>query len=190
MTKLPKHYSWLAKEPGPNMLMQAIALYGIVEFAGVKDNPIIMAWAAETGYEKVYKHDAIPWCGLGMAVCAKRAGWPYHPKGNALYALNWASWEGEVQDKTRAMLGDVGVWIRRDSKGNLIGGHVGQIIAYDDEGFYHVLGANQSDAFNIVRKPINGIHGVRRPLWRIAQPPNIRRIKVAAGGAPISVKEH
>lgn len=182
MKKLPKQYGWLAKEQGPNMLMQALALYGTVEFAGKKDNPIIMSWAVETGYEKVYTHDSIAWCGLGMAICAKRAGWDYHPNGNALWALNWAEW-GNAVPKNLAMLGDVGVWKRQK------GGHVGQIIGYSDDGYYHVLGFNQSDECSIVRKPIADIVAVRRAPWRVAQPPNIRRVKLASGGAPISVKE-
>lgn len=184
---IPKQYGWLANEPGPNMLMQAVALYGTVEFAGSKDNPIILAWAAETGYEKAYRHDSQAWCGLGMAVCAKRAGWNPHPLGNALWALNWASWGTDVEDDL-AMLGDVGVWKRTDAKGRIVGGHVGQIVAYDDQGFYHVLGFNQDDTVCIKRKPIKGIVAVRRAPWRMAQPPNVRRIKVAATGA-VSVKE-
>lgn len=188
MTQLPAAYTWLYAEPGPNMLMQAIALHGTMEVPGKGDNPVIMAWATEVGYEKTYKHDSIPWCGLGMAICAKRASWPFHPGNNALYALNWAKWGTEV-DKDRAMLGDVGVWARRDKKGKLIGGHVGIIVAYDDKGFYHVLGFNQGDRCSIVRKPIKGIVAVRRAPWRSAQPPNVRRIKVKAAGAPISTKE-
>lgn len=187
MAKLPKQYEWLAKEPGPNMLMQAIALYGTVEFAGRANNPIIMSWAQETGYEKVYTHDAIAWCGLGQAVVAKRSGWDFHPGGNALWALNWAKWGTRVPEDL-ACLGDVGVWPRY-SKGKLIGGHVGQIIAYDSAGFYHVLGFNQSDTCNIARKPIAGITAVRRAPWKFAQPPNVRRIKVAPTGI-VSVKEH
>lgn len=179
--KLPAAYSWLEDEPGPNMLMQAVALYGTVEFAGNKDNPIIMAWAAETGYEKVYRHDSIAWCGLGMAVCAKRASWDFHPGGNALSALNWALWGNPVKS-TEAMLGDVGVWKRKG------GGHVGIIIGYDAAGMYHVLGFNQGDAVSIKRKPIAGIVAVRRAPWRSAQPPNVRRVKLAAAGA-ISTKE-
>lgn len=181
MKPLPKQYAWLAKEPGPNMLMQALSLYGTVEFAGKTDNPIIMAWAAETGYEKIYVHDSVAWCGLGMAICAKRSGWDYHPNTNALWALNWAKWGTEVQ-KDRGMLGDVGVWKRTG------GGHVGIIIGYDEEEHYHVLGFNQSDQCSIVRKPIGGIVAVRRAPWRLAQPPNVRRIKLAASGV-VSTKE-
>lgn len=163
------------------MLMQAIALYGTVEFAGAKDNPIIMSWAAEIGYEKVYVHDSIPWCGLGMAICAKRAGWDYSPNGNALYALNWAKWGNRIEER-QGMLGDVGVWKRKG------GGHVAQIVAYDDEGFYHIIGFNQSDQCSIVRKSMADIVAVRRAPWRLAQPPNVRRIRVEASGT-ISTKE-
>lgn len=187
MTKaLPKQYAWLGKEPGPNMLMHALALYGTVEFAGRANNPIIMAWAVETGYEKVYTHDAIAWCGLGQSVVAKRAGWEHSPGGNALWALNWALWGTRI-DPALAMLGDVGVW-KRYSKGKVIGGHVGQIIGYDDAGFYHVLGFNQTDQVNIARKRISETFAVRRAPWRFAQPPNVRRVKVAASGA-VSKKE-
>lgn len=182
MSGIPKAYAWLGREPGPNMLMHGISLLGTVEFAGTKDNPLIMAWAAEVGYDKVYTHDAIPWCGLIMAVCAKRAGWDYHPNNNALYALNWAQW-GTPVSVDQAALGDVGVWKRKG------GGHVGQIIAYDSQGFYHVLGGNQSDQCSIVRKPMSGVVAVRRAPWRLAQPANIRRIKIAAGGTPVSTNE-
>lgn len=187
MKPLPKQYAWLADEKGPRMLMQAVALYGTIEFAGKKDNPIIIAWAEETGYEKIYTHDSIAWCGLGMAVCAKRSGWDYHPGGNALWALNWAKW-GTSVEKDRACLGDVGVWKRTDSKGKLVGGHVGQIIGHDKEGYVHVLGFNQSDQCNIVRKPVSSLVAVRRAPWRLAQPPNVRRVLLSATGI-ISTKE-
>jgi uncharacterized protein (TIGR02594 family) len=164
------------------MLMQAVALYGTVEFAGKANNPIILGWAAEIGYEKVYKHDSIPWCGLGMAICAKRAGWDYNPGGNALGALNWAKW-GNAVPNDKAMLGDLGVWRRKG------GGHVGIIIGYDVTGCYHVLGFNQLDSCSIVRKPIKGIVAVRRAPWRQAQPPNVRRILLSPGGAAVSTKE-
>lgn len=164
------------------MLMQAVALYGTVETPGSGDNPIILAWAAEIGYEKIYRHDSIAWCGLGMAICAKRAGWDYNPGGNALGALNWAKWGNPVRSD-QAMLGDVGVWKRKG------GGHVGIIIGYDTTGSYHVLGFNQDDQVNIKRKPIKGIVAVRRAPWKMAQPPNVRRILLAPGGVAVSTKE-
>ncbi len=86
MTDLPAKYAWLAKEPGPRMLLEAIALYGTVEVPGTKSNPIITGWAKECGIG-AYSTDSIPWCGLFMAVVAKRAGKSF-PSGQ-LWALNW-----------------------------------------------------------------------------------------------------
>lgn len=188
---LPKAYSWLAKETGPRMLMQAIALYGTVEFAGSASNPVIMSWAEECGLEKIYTNDAIAWCGLGMAVCAKRAGWDYLPGNNPLWAQNWLLWGTDAAKATMSpgpSIGDIGIWRRKG------GGHVGQILC-EDERYYHVLGFNQSDQVNIARKPKSKADpstpflGARRAPWRLAQPYNVRRIIVADNGTPVSVKE-
>src|SRR5690349_6102284 len=85
---LPARYGWLAREPGPKMLIEALKLYGTLESPGSKNNPTIIAWAKEVGGEvaDVYAADSIPWCGLFMAVIAKRAGkdLPVHP----LWALS------------------------------------------------------------------------------------------------------
>lgn len=191
MSNIPEAYSWLNEEKGPRMLMQAIGLLGVVEFAGTKDNPVIMAWAEEVGLERIYTHDAISWCGLGMAVCAKRAGWQYNPNGNGLWALNWLEWGHDAYHEPISpgpSLGDVGVWKRQG------GGHVAQILC-EDATHYHVLGFNQSDAVNIMRKPksrtdkTTPFQGARRAPWKLAQPYNVRRIIVKDNGTPISTDE-
>ncbi|HXF88153.1 MAG TPA: TIGR02594 family protein, partial [Xanthobacteraceae bacterium] len=73
---LPSRYAWLARESGPKMLVEALKLYGTMETPGSANNPTIVAWAWEVGGEvaDVFKADGIPWCGLFMAVVAKRAG--------------------------------------------------------------------------------------------------------------------
>lgn len=191
MSNIPKAYAWLADEPGPRMLIQAIALLGTVEFAGTADNPIIMTWAEEVGLEKVYKHDSIAWCGLGQSLVAKRAGWDYNPLGNALWALNWLSWGNDAYKcpiSPGPSLGDVGVWKR------VGGNHVAQIIC-EDATHYHVIGFNQSDTVSIARKPKSKrdprtpFLGARRAPWRLAQPFNVRRIIVKDNGTPISSDE-
>jgi len=191
MSNIPKEYAWLANETGPRMLMQAIGMLGTVEFAGSKDNPVILAWAEEVGLEKIYKHDSVPWCGLGMAICAKRAGWQYNPGGNALWALNWLQWGHDAYHEPinpGPCLGDVGCW-KRDA-----GGHTGIIIA-EDSVCFHVLGFNQTDQVNILRKPKSRTDkktpfmGARRAPWKLAQPYNVRRIIVTDHGTPISDDE-
>lgn len=188
-TKLPKGYEWLYDEPGPNMLRKAIELYGTVEYAK-GSNPVITGWAEEVGINtaknRPYSDDDIPWCGLFMAVCAKRAGWNAAPGGNALWARNWASWENPAPGAI-PMLGDVLVF----SRGS--GGHVAQYVGEDAQ-YWHILGGNQSNAVTIMRKPKRksgdgALIAVRRPKWKIAQPPNVRRAVLTTSGAPIGGSE-
>lgn len=174
---MQKGYEWLWDEPGPKMLTEALKLYGTHEVQGPKNNPAIMGWAKEV--KTTYPGDATAWCGLYVAIAAHRAGWDDSPNGNALWARNWASW-GTPQKV--AMLGDVLVFPRGQ------GGHVALYVGEDDT-HYHILGGNQSDQVNIVRKAKTPILAIRRAPWKISQPENVRRIFLKAGGAPASASE-
>jgi uncharacterized protein (TIGR02594 family) len=167
---LPEKYKWLADEPGPRMLIEALKLYGKKEQPGTGDNPEILAWAQETRLQNVYSADSIPWCGLFMAVVAKRSDKEI-PK-DPLWARNWAKFG---QEQIEAALGDVLVFKR----GN--GGHVA-IYVGEDNAAYHVLGGNQSDQVSITRIAKNRLLAIRRPEWKIAQPANVRRVFVNSGG--------
>lgn len=169
---IPDHYKWLAQEgEHPRMLFQGIALLGTIEFGGSKDNPVILAWARECSY-KDYNHDSIPWCGLFMSLCAKRAGWNYSPAGNGLWAQNWLKWG--IHQST-AMLGDVVIFGREG------GGHVAMYVGEGDHD-YHVLGGNQGDRVEIMRKPKTSALGFTRAPW-LAQPSNIRQVFLTPEGA-------
>lgn len=174
---LPKKYAWLANEPGPKMLVEALKLYGTKETAGPGNTAAIMAWARELGgnVAKVYTADSVPWCGLFAAIIAKRAGksLPASP----LWARAWASW-GEKSP--RAALGDVLVFVRPG------GGHVGLYVG-EDATHFHVLGGNQGDAVSIVRIAKSRCIAVRR-LYSIAAPANVRPVKMVGGG-PASTNE-
>ncbi|KQO49762.1 hypothetical protein [Methylobacterium sp. Leaf85] len=102
MPNLPSAYAWLSKETGPRVLIEALALYGTKETSGAASNPVILAWAKETGLAGEYKADSIPWCGLFVAMVVKRAG--FEPVKGPLWARNWATW-GTKADKPS--LGDV-----------------------------------------------------------------------------------
>lgn len=175
---LPKAYAWLDKEPGPKMLREALALYGTKERAGPADNPQILAWAKECGIA-AYKHDSIAWCGLFAAVIAKRAGWDHAPGGNALWALNWAKWE---VSSPKPMLGDI-LTFKREG-----GGHVGLYVG-EDATAYFVLGGNQADAVSIVRIAKSRLFAARRARWKVAQPTNVRVVRLTNSGAPLSTNE-
>jgi uncharacterized protein (TIGR02594 family) len=169
---LPSRYGWLAREPGPKMIVEALKLFGTLETPGSANNPTIVAWAREVGGEvaDVYKADSIPWCGLFMAVVAKRAGKeiPTHP----LWALSWSAFGAK---SPAAALGDVLVFVRNG------GGHVG-LYAGEDSWAFHVLGGNQSDRVCITRVAKSRLYAARRPLYRV-QPANVRPIHLEATGA-------
>jgi uncharacterized protein (TIGR02594 family) len=169
---LPSRYGWLAREPGPKMIVEALKLYGTLETPGSANNPTIIAWAKEVGGEvaDAYKADSIPWCGLFMAVVAKRAGKeiPKHP----LWALSWSAFGAKAP---AAALGDVLVFVRNG------GGHVGLYVGEDASAF-HVLGGNQSDRVCITRVSRGRLYAARRPLYRV-QPSNVRPIHLEATGA-------
>lgn len=166
---LPTAYAWLLSEPGPKMLVEALKLHGTLETPGARDNPTILGWAREVGLG-TYSHDAIPWCGLFLAVVASRAGkrLPHGP----LWALNWARW-GE--DGGQPELGDVLVFTRPG------GGHVG-IYVGEDADAYHVLGGNQRDAVSITRVGKDRLYTCRA-YYAVGRPANVRPIVLSPTGA-------
>lgn len=176
---LPSRYGWLAREPGPE---DADRGDEALRHAGSAGEPRTtrpsLAWAKEVGGEvsDVYKADSIPWCGLFMAVVAKRAGKdvPKHP----LWALSWSAFGAAV---TRPMLGDVLTFTRNG------GGHVSLYVGEDGDA-YHCLGGNQSDAVTITCIAKSRLYAARRPLYR-EQPVNIRVVKLASNGAALSLNE-
>lgn len=172
--KIDPKFAWLWDEPGPRILLSMRNIYGTMEDTSAKSNPVILGWAKRVGLEKIYKSDAIYWCGLATAFAAADSGWPYAPNGNSLWARNWNIWETPVP-KGKEMLGDVLIFERGK------GGHVGLYVAEDSKYFY-TLGGNQSDTVNIQPKEKKRLIGARRCTWRIAQPSNVRKIFVAPSG--------
>jgi len=170
-------YSWLWKEPGPKMLVEALKLYGIEETQGPGNTPEIMRWADELGpgVRSVYSGDSIPWCGLFMGVVAKRAGKPLPP--SPLWALSWSTWGTR---SPKPSLGDVLTFERTG------GGHVGLYVA-ENAWSYFVLGGNQSDKVCIKTRAKAELVSARR-FYVTGVPANVRPIHIDANGEP-SVKE-
>lgn len=164
-------YSWLNKETAPRVIVEALKLLGIKEVPGQGDNIKILKWAESLGLEKVYRKDDIPWCGLFVAYVCKVAG--VEGVKDPLWARNWTNFGTK---ETVAMLGDILVFVRDG------GGHVGFYVG-EDSSSYHVLGGNQSDMVCITRIRKERCIGIRRTKWKIAQPENVRVIKLAATGA-------
>jgi len=168
-------YNWLEEEKSPRILVQAVKLIGTKEIVGKQHNPIILDWARELGL-KMYTNDEIPWCGLFIAYCAHKAG--VEVVDAPLWALNWAKYGTHVN---QPMLGDV-LTFKRDG-----GGHVG-IYVGEDRTHYHIIGGNQGNQVNIMRIAKTRLHQARRTAWKIAQPANVRVIKLESQGT-ISTNE-
>jgi uncharacterized protein (TIGR02594 family) len=173
---IPNQYDWLLKEPGPMMLRVALRLFDITEALDKANNPTILAWAAEVGgnVADVYKADEIPWCGLFMAVVAKRSN--KQLVKDPLWALNWGTFGKQAPVP---MLGDVMVFVRKTTTG-ATAGHVALYIG-EDTTCFHVLGGNQSDKVCITRIDKKRLYSARRPNYNI-QPANVRVIRLSSAG--------
>lgn len=177
--ELPQQYAWLNNETGPKMLKEALSFYGLLEVAGKGSNPTIMEWAKEVGVSGWYADDSVPWCGLFMGLCAKRAGFPYNSE--LLSALAWAKWNDHV-DNDQAMLGDTLVFVRPG------GGHVAFYIGESDKNFL-VFGGNQGDKVGFEWVDKSRLFAVRRAHWKVAQPANVRKVLLSDSGALIGGSE-
>src|SRR5690348_10364789 len=77
------------------LLSEALKCYDIRETPGDEDNPVIISWARSLGDDAWwFVHDSQAWCALGVAYCAKQAGYilPFEPAKS----LSWARFEDEV----------------------------------------------------------------------------------------------
>jgi uncharacterized protein (TIGR02594 family) len=165
-------YKWLLNEPGPKMLVEALKHYGVLEHPGHGSNPNILEWAKEIGVLGWYTDDDIPWCGLFMAIVAKRSGYPV--PANSLRALSWSSWQDKV-NLGDEKLGDTLVFVRPG------GGHVGMYIGENSHAFL-VYGGNQSNKVGFAFVAKERLHSCRRPIWKIGQPKNVRKILLTEVG--------
>lgn len=165
--KLPAMYAWLANEPGPKILIEALKLFGTLEVQGDGNSPEILSWAKECGLENTYKADSIPWCGLWMAVVVKRAG--KEVVKDPLWAANWLKF-GQPCDPE---LGAIAIFSRDG------GNHVAVIVG-EDATHYHVIGGNQKDSVSIMRLAKDRLRGCRA-LYQ-TKPANVRRVTLAATG--------
>jgi uncharacterized protein (TIGR02594 family) len=178
MPNLPEAYRWIAGQtPQPRMIAEALALFDTREDLSRKSNPTILSWAAEVGGEvkEMYLADSTPWCGLFMAVVARRAG--KTPPAKPLWALNWVRFGTEAGQPA---YGDVMVFVRPG------GGHVALYVGEDSQR-YHVLGGNQGDKVCFAAIDKAHLRGARRPLY-VNRPSTVRPVIVAAGGGgPVSL---
>ena len=168
--QFPIEWEWLLYEPGPKVLAEALRHYGIMEVRGKGSFPDFSKWAKELGVQSVMTDDDVPWCGLFVGICVKRAEFEVvqHP----YRAKSWLSFGNAV---LTPMLGDVLVFERKG------GGHVGFYVG-ETLDTYAVLGGNQSNSVNITFIAKDRLVSAQRCNWKIMQPPNVRQVWVTASG--------
>lgn len=144
----------------PVHMQIALDFYGIQEISGIRSNPLILGWAKELGLEKIYTNDDIAWCGLAFAICMKRAKRPlpqFKDPYDYLRALKYRDIYLPVE-KGKECIGDILIFQRPS------GGHIG-FNAGNSKNTFHVLGGNQSNAFNIAEIEKSRLVAARRPNY-------------------------
>ena len=181
---MKEQYKYLLADDMPKMIKEGIKLLDTKESPGSINNPVIIGWAKELGgnIDDIYNADEIPWCGLAQAIVAKRAD--KEVVKDPLWALNWSTFGDYVKIP---MIGDTLVFVRKTSTGSTAG-HVG-IYVGEDNTAYHVLGGNQSDAYNITRVLKNRLYAARRPKYKIGQPSSVKQMILKNDGTPVSKNE-
>jgi len=168
---LPEKYSYLTNLAAPKIILEWLKIYGTKETPGKASTPEIMEWAAELKVSW-YTDDSIPWCGLGMAIVAKRAG--KEVVSNFLRALTWSEF-GTPISEIDACLGDTLVFTRKG------GGHVGTYVGESSKNF-HVIGANQGDAVSITEISKARLYAVRRPVYSVGVPAEVKKYILNSSG--------
>lgn len=136
-----------------NLLDKAFSQYGIKEITGKEDNPEVLKYFDEIGYDGSKLKDDTAWCSAFANWVAKTSGYEHT---GALNARSWLKIGKEVTEPER---GDVVILWRE--KPNSWKGHVGFFIRQTKNWIY-ILGGNQSNQVKITAYPKNRLLGYRR----------------------------
>lgn len=134
----------------PLWLEAGIKLVGAKEFAGAKDNPVIIDWAKDEGGDIAasYTHDSIPWCALFANHILTKVGL----KGTeTLWALDFAG-KWPAKKLAGPAVGAFAPMLRNG------GGHIICVVGKDQHGNIMGLGGNQKDQVSIVPFPMSRLN--------------------------------
>lgn len=127
----------------------------------------------------------VPWCGdavqTALALTLPEEVLPANP----YYALNWSNWGVPVPIGV-IPLGAVFVKQRKDSKGRVIGGHVGFVVGQDAT-YIHALGGNQNNSICIAKIAKSSLYGTLR--WPKTYPLPTRSLPITTIDATIDATE-
>ena len=118
--------------------------YGIKEIKGAKDNPEILKYFQEIGYNGSQLKDETAWCSAFVNWVMKQANLSYTGK------LNARSWLKIGQETKAPKLGDIVVFWRE--KRTSWKGHVAFYVTENND-YIYVLGGNQNNQVKITAYP-------------------------------------
>jgi uncharacterized protein (TIGR02594 family) len=136
-----------------HLLNVALSQVGIREIVGSEDNPEVLKYFNEIGFDGRRLKDETAWCSAFMNWVAKECNAEYTKQ------LNARSWLKVGQEVITPKMGDV-VVLWRESKSSWKG-HVGLYICERD-GYIYVLGGNQKNKVGINAYHSNRLLGYRR----------------------------
>lgn len=124
-----------------NLLAIALSQLGVKEIRGKEDNPTIVNYAKEAGFEWV-NDDETPWCSIFLNWCTQKAKLISSGKANA------RSWLQVGNSTQNPVPGDIVVYWRGNP--NSWTGHVGLFLGYNQNGSHiFTLGGNQGNQVSI-----------------------------------------
>ena len=119
-----------------NLITIALGQIGIKEFSGKRDNPEVLKYFHDLGFDSQKIKDETSWCSAFMNWVAKTAGYEFSG------GLNARSWLKVGKKIKNPQVGDVVVFWRESEKSWK--GHVGIYLREDSLKIY-VLGGNQKN---------------------------------------------
>ena len=131
----------------------ALTQVGVKEIPGNRDNPEIMKYFIEMGFDASKMRDETAWCSAFVNWCAIKAKRPHSGK------LNARSWLKIGSRTYSPSLGDVVVFWRESPKSWKA--HVGFFIAARN-GLIYTLGGNQKNAVNMSAYPRSRVLAYRK----------------------------
>ena len=138
---IPEEFQWLRDIKDNCILQKALDYYGVVEFPGDINNPMILSWAKQTKKEWFTK-DEFDWCGIFLSYVVVSCGFDIPQRSNR--SLSWIDWGEEVKEPQP---GDI-IILKKEG----ISGHIGLFVR-EEVHHYWVLGGNQNlegrDSVNI-----------------------------------------
>lgn len=133
----------------------ALTEYGIKEISGKEDNPEVLKYFNDLGFDGNALKDETAWCSAFANWCCLQAG---HEKSGKLNARSWLTVGCEVEQGEQVPGDMVVLWRVLPSSWQ---GHVGFFIA-ERFGWIYILGGNQSNQVKVSAYPKSRLLQYRR----------------------------